>query len=115
MMMSKNAWSPGRMIRSVKLWRVRAAALAGDRVDRFHAVRAHLVEALSREPDDLVLAGAGLERLEDVLVDAVDHRHRRRHVEQRQLVLTLEHPRLEHHLLSVAHKPGARENEIVGL
>src|SRR5215510_166124 len=81
--------------------RVRAAALAGDRVDRLDAVRAHLVETLGGQPDDLVLARAGLERLEDVLVDAVDHR--RRHVEQGQLVLALEHPRLEQHLLAVAH------------
>src|SRR5206468_3326223 len=81
--------------------RMRAAPLAGDRVDRLPAVGAHLVEPPGGEPDDLVLARAGLERLEDVLVDAVDHR--RRHVEERQLVLALEHPRLEHHLLAVAH------------
>src|SRR4030095_4589842 len=80
--------------------RMRAAPLAGDRVDRLHAVRAHLVEPPGGEADDLVLAGAGLERLEDVLVDAVDHRGR--HVEERQLVLALEHPRLEHYLLAVA-------------
>src|SRR5215470_5181703 len=81
--------------------RVRAAALARDRIDRLDAVRAHLVEALGGQADDLVFARAGLERLEDVLVDAVDHR--RRHVEQGQLVLALEHPRLEHHLLAVAY------------
>src|SRR5215470_2926368 len=81
--------------------RMRAAALARDRIDRLDAVRAHLVEALGGQADDLVFARAGLERLEDVLVDAVDHRGG--HVEQGQLVLALEHPRLEHHLLAVAY------------
>src|SRR5262249_44311034 len=80
--------------------RVGAAALARDRVDGFHVVRAHFVEPLVGQRDDLVLARARLERLEDVLVDAIHHR--RRHVEQRQLVLALEHPRLEHHLLAVS-------------
>ena len=42
----------------------------------------------------------GLERLEDVLVDAVAHR--RRHVEQDELVGALDHARLEHDLLAVA-------------
>ena len=44
---------------------------------------------------------AGLQRLGDVLVDAVDHR--RRHVEQRQLVDALDLARLQHRLLAVAH------------
>src|SRR5262245_3264218 len=68
--------------------RVRATALARDRVDRLDAVRAHLVEALGGQADDLVLARARLERLEDVLVDAVDHR--RGHVEWGRLVMALE-------------------------
>src|SRR5882724_38685 len=80
--------------------RVRAAALAGDRVDGLDVVAAHLVEALVGQGHDLVLARPRLERLEDVLVDAVHHR--RRHVQEGQLVLTLEHARLEHHLLPVA-------------
>ena len=80
--------------------RVRAAALARDRVDGLDVVRAHLVEALVGQRHDLVLARPGLERLEDVLVDAVHHGGS--HVEQRQLVLALEHPRLQHHLLAVA-------------
>jgi len=81
--------------------RVRAAALAGDRVDCLDVVAAHLVETLVGQRHDLVLARARLEGLEDVLVDAVHHR--RRHVQQRQLVLALEHARLQHHLLAVAH------------
>ena len=79
---------------------MRAAALAGDRVDRLDAVRTHLVEALGRHRDDLVLAHAGLERFEDVLIDAVAHR--RRHVEERDLVVALDLARIEHHLLPVA-------------
>ena len=51
--------------------------------------------------DDLRLLHAGLERLGDVRVDAVDHR--RRHVEQRQLVDVLHLARLQHGLLAVAH------------
>ena len=54
--------------------RVRAAALAGDRVDRLHELRAHLEQARVREGHDVALADAGLEGLEDVLVHAVDHR-----------------------------------------
>ena len=81
--------------------RVRRAALAGDGVDGLHAVRAHLVEALVGQRHDLVLAHAGLERLVDVLVDAVAHG--RGHVEQGQLVGVLDHARLEHDLLAVAH------------
>jgi hypothetical protein len=100
-MMSKNAWSPGRISRSVKLCGCGLQRSAGDRVDRFDAVGAHLVEALGRERDDLRLLHAGLQRLGDVLVDAVDHR--RRHVEQRELVDVLHLARLQHHLLAVAH------------
>ncbi len=64
--------------------RVRVAPLAGDRVDRLDLVGAHLVEPLVGQRDDLVLPDAGLERLDDVLVDAVDHR--RGLVEQHDLV-----------------------------
>ena len=93
-MMSKNAWSPGRIRRSVKLCGCGRAALAGDRVDRLDAVRAHLVQALRRERDDLALLHAGLERFGDVLVNAVDHRGG--HVEQRDLVDALDLARLQH-------------------
>ena len=99
--MSKKAWSPGRMRRSVKLCgcgEQRSPEMALMRLD---AVRAHLVEALVGQRDDLDLAHPGLERLEDVLVDAVAHG--RGHVQQRQLVRALDHARLEHHLLAVAH------------
>ena len=99
--MSKKAWSPGRMMRSVKLCGMRGAALARDRVDGLHAVRPHLVEPLVGERHDVALAHARLERLEDVLVDAVAHG--RGHVEQHQLVDVLDHAGLQHHLLAVAH------------
>src|SRR5207245_11719505 len=46
----------------VRVW---AAALARNRVDRRDAVRAHLVHAFRRAPDDLVLARAGPARLDD--------------------------------------------------
>ena len=84
-----------------EVMRVRAAALAGDRVDRFDAVGAHLVQALGGERDDLRFLHARLERLRDVLVDAVDHR--RSHVEERELVDVLYLARFEHDLLPVAH------------
>ena len=99
--MSKKAWSPGRMHAVGEVVRVRRAALARDGVDGLDAVRAHLVEPLGGQRHDLVLAHARLERLEDVLVDAVAHG--RGHVEQDQLVGALDHARLEHHLLAVAH------------
>ena len=54
--------------------RVRAAPLARDRVDRLDELRAHLEQARVRERHDVALADARLQRLEDVLVDAVDHR-----------------------------------------
>src|SRR5262245_55972707 len=79
---------------------MRTAALARDGVDGLDAVRPHLVEALGGERDHLVLAHAGLQCLVDVLVDAVYHG--RRHVQERQLVLALDHACLEHGLLSVA-------------
>ena len=72
--MSKNAWSPGPDQPVGEVVRVRVAALARDRVDRLDLVRAHLVQPLVGQRDDLVLPDAGLERLDDVLVDAVDHR-----------------------------------------
>ena len=46
-MMSKKAWSPGRMIRSREDVRVRAAALARDRVDVVDMVRAEVVQDLA--------------------------------------------------------------------
>ena len=79
--------------------RVRVAPLTGDRVDRLDLVGAHLVEALVGVRDDLVLAHPGLQHLDDVLVDAVDHR--RRLVEQDDLVGRLDHPGVEHELLAV--------------
>jgi len=79
--------------------RVRVAALPGDRVDGLDLVRAHLVEPLVGERDDLILPDAGLQRLGDVLVDAVDHGGRL--VEQRDLVGALDDARVEHQLLRV--------------
>ena len=81
--------------------RVGVAALSGDRVDRLDLVGAHLVEPLVGERDDLVLADAGLQRLGDVLVDAVDHRAGL--VEQHDLVGVLDDARVEHQLLGVDH------------
>ena len=108
--MSKNAWSPGPDQPVGEVVRVRVAALAGDRVDRLDLVGAHLVEPLVRQRDDLVLPDAGLQRLDDVLVDAVDHR--RGLVEQHDLVAGLDLARVEHQLLGVADvMPAACELE----
>ena len=79
--------------------RVRVAPLTGDGVDRFDLVGAHLVEPLAGQRDDLVLADAGLQRLDDVLVDAVDHRGRLG--QQHDLVRRLDRARIEHQLLRV--------------
>ncbi len=81
--------------------RMRRAALTRDGIDGLHAVRAHLVEPLGGQRHDLVLAHPRLEGLEDVLVDAVAHG--RGHVEEHQLIGALDHARLQHHLLAVAH------------
>jgi hypothetical protein len=80
--------------------RVRAAAFAGDRVDRLDELRAHLEQACVRERDDVALADTGLEGLEDVLVDPVHHRAGLR--QQRDLVGALDLPCVGHHLLTVA-------------
>jgi hypothetical protein len=98
MMISKKAWTDEAVGEIVGVW---AAALAGDSVDGFDAIGAHLIKAFGRQGDDVVLAYAGLEGLIDVLVHAVNHR--RGHIQQRQFVLTLDHPRFEHDLLAVAH------------
>ena len=79
--------------------RVRVAPLPRDRVDRLDLVRAHLVEPLVGERHDLVLADARLERLDDVLVDPVHHRHGLG--QQHDLVARLDHPSVEHELLGV--------------
>ena len=78
-----------------------AAPLAGDRVDRFDVLGAHLVEPLVGEGDDVRLADSWLQCFEDVLVDAVDHRRCLR--EQDDLVLALDLASSQHHLLSVAY------------
>ena len=73
-MMSKYAWSPGRIEPVGEHVRVRAAPLAGDRVDRLDELRPHLEQPRVRQRHDVALADAGLQDLEDVLVHAVDHR-----------------------------------------
>src|SRR4051812_40797882 len=84
-----------------EIMRMRAAALAGDRVDRFDAIGAHFIQPLGRERDDFVFAHARLQSFEDVLVDAVAHC--RRHVEQRNFVNALDFARFEHDLLAILH------------
>src|SRR5262245_19771666 len=81
--------------------RVRTATLSRDGIDRFDAVRTHFVEPARRPRDDLVLPHARLERFVDILISAVTHR--RRHVEERNLVVTLDLARVEHHLLAVLY------------
>ena len=100
-MMSKNAWSPGRISRSVKL--------CGCGLQRSPEIA--LIASTQSEPMPYRRAVAsatislsftpGFSAFGDVLVDAVDHR--RRHVEQRQLVDVLHFARREHRLLAVAH------------
>ena len=73
-MMSKNAWSPGRIRRSEKTCGCGRAALAGDGVDVVDVLAAHVEEGLGHVGDELALADAGLQPLGDELVGAVDHR-----------------------------------------
>ena len=86
--------------------RVRAAALAGDRVDVVDVLRAQVEQALGDVGHELALADARLELLGDHLVGAVDHRAGR--VEQDDLVDRLDLARVEHHLLAVSHRDARR-------
>ena len=52
---------------------MRAAPLAGDRVDGLDELGAHLEQPGVGQADDVALPHAGLQRLEDVVVHAVDH------------------------------------------
>ena len=79
--------------------RVRAAALAGDRVDALDELRAHLVEDAVDEGDRLVLAEARAQGAVELLVGGVDHRAGV--VEQRDLVARLDHPCVLHELLAM--------------
>ena len=80
---------------------MRRAAFARNRIDCLDAIRAFFIEIVIGQGDDLALAHTGLQRLGDLVIAAVDHR--RRGVEQHQLVLALELAGVEHHLLAVAH------------
>ena len=80
--------------------RVRAAALARDRVDVVDVLRAEVEQELRHVGDELALADARLELLGEHLVGAVDHRAGR--VEQHDLVDRLDLAGVEHHLLGVA-------------
>ena len=71
--MSKNAWSPGRMMRSEKLCGCGLHRSPDTALTASTWSEPELVQALVRQRDDLVLPDAGLEHLDDVLVDAVDH------------------------------------------
>ena len=79
--------------------RMRIAAIARDRVDRLHVLGAELEQDPHRLRDDLVLGHPRPQHAVDLLVDRVDDRGRV--VEQRQLVLALQPPRLHHHRLRV--------------
>ena len=79
--------------------RMRAAAFAGDRVDRLDELRAHPEQAGVRHADDVGLAHPGLQHLEDVLIDAVDHGARLG--QQHDLVGALDLAGVHHRLLAV--------------
>ena len=99
-MMSKKAWSPGRMIRSLKTCGMRAAALARDGVDVVDVLGAEVEQELRDVGHELALADAGLQLLGEQLVGPVDHRAGG--VEQDDLVDRLDLAGVEHHLLAVA-------------
>ena len=79
--------------------RVRAAALAGDRVDALDVLRPHLVEPRRDQRHGVVLAHARLHRLVEVVIRGVHHAGRMR--QQRDLVLRLDLARVRHQLLAV--------------
>ena len=89
--------------------RVRAAAFAGDRVDRLDELRAHAEQARVRHADHVGLAHPRLQHLEDVLIYAVDHRARLR--QQHDLVGALDLAGVHHGLLAVDHPSRRPERE----
>ena len=82
-----------------EIMRMRAAAFAGNGVDRFNAVRTHFVKTFGRHRDDFVFTDARLQRLENILIHAITHRCCG--VEQRDFVVTLDLARIKHDLLPV--------------
>ena len=82
----------------VRMW---VAALTRDGVDRLDLVRAHLIEPLGGVGDDIAFAHAGLQFLEDLMIDAVYHGGGL--IEQHDLVDILDLARVQHGLLGVAH------------
>ena len=79
--------------------RMRVAAVARDGVDRLDLLGAQLEEELLRARDDLVLVHARAEHAVDLLVDRVDDPAGV--VEERDLLVGLDLPRLEHHARAV--------------
>ena len=79
--------------------RMRVAPVAGDGVDRLDVLGAELEEHLHRVRHDLVLLHARPQHPVDLLVDRIDDAGGV--VEQRELVLALQPPCLEHHRLRV--------------
>ena len=79
--------------------RMRATALARNRVYALHMLGAELVQHLVHERDALVLAEAGAQRVEQRVVRPVDHRARR--IEQSDLVLRLDHAHVLQQRLAV--------------
>ena len=97
--MSKKACSPGLIMRSEKLCGCGLHRSPETALTDSNVVRAHLVQALVRQRDDLVLPHPGPEGFGDVGVRTVDHGGRGR--QQGDLVLGLELPGVQHHLLAV--------------
>ena len=86
--------------------RVRAAALAGDRVHALDVLRAELVEDAVHEGDAVVFAHSGTHRAEELLVCGIDHGAGR--VQQDDLVAGLELTSVLHEGLSVDDRDPGR-------
>ena len=97
--MSKKAWSPGRMMRSVKLCGCGLQRSPEMALIASTSSEPSSVEHLVRLGDDVVLAHARLQLLVDHVIDAVDHG--RGLVQQHDLVDVLDLARVEHDLLAV--------------
>ena len=81
--------------------RMRAAALTRYRVDGLDAIRAHFIQTLRRQRNDLAFLHARLQFGGNVVIDAIHHAGC--DIEQRDFVVALDLARRQHHLLAVTN------------
>src|SRR5579863_9965288 len=79
--------------------RVRPAARTGNGVDALDPFRAHAKQPIVSNRHQLVLARAGSDRATDIYIRRIDHR--RRQLQQLDLIRGLDLTRVEHRLLAI--------------